>query len=87
MAQRELEAHALGGIAHHELAHEVLGLVRQCNAVREAELAAQWRRTKSDDTYREALIAATLKAHAELPDRQAEYIARVRHAIDEHLAV
>ena len=35
----------------------------------------------------EALIAATSKAYAELPDRQAEYIARVRHAIDEQLAL
>ena len=74
----------------HNFADEVVYL-RDRDAIQivdtEAELAAQWRRTKSDDTYREALIAATLKAYAELPDRQAEYIARVRHAIDEHSAV
>ena len=74
----------------HNFADEVVYL-RDRDAIQivdtEAELAAQWRRTKSDDTYREALIAATSKAYAELPDRQAEYIARVRHAIDEHSAV
>ena len=74
----------------HNFADEVAYL-RDRDAIQivdtEAELAAQWRRTKSDETYREALIAATSKAYDELPDRQAEYIARVRHAIDEHLAV
>ena len=74
----------------HNFADEVAYL-RDRDAIQivstETELAAQWRRTKSDDTYRSALIAATKKAYAELPDREAEYIARVRHAIKEHFAV
>ena len=53
----------------------------------EAELATQWRRTMFDDSYRKALMAATSKAYSDLPDREAEYIARVREAITKHMAV